>query len=44
VGDPSKVLEPEIEIEKSTGAKGPRIRCPKCGWSPKKTSRWQCTC
>lgn len=21
---------------------GPRIRCPKCAWSPRQTSRWSC--
>lgn len=24
--------------------KGPRIRCPRCAWSPRAHDRWQCWC
>jgi predicted amidophosphoribosyltransferase len=36
------VLEPEQE--KSLEPSGPRIRCPLCGWSPRKDDRWSCSC
>ena len=26
------------------GDRGPRIRCPKCGWEPRAEDRWQCAC
>jgi hypothetical protein len=30
------VLDRELEEEKSHDPSGPRIRCPQCGWSPRK--------
>ena len=27
-----------------SGTGGPRIRCPKCQWEPRKQDRWQCEC
>ncbi len=30
--------------DRSSGPIGPRIRCPKCGWVPNASSRWQCDC
>ena len=42
------VADPEIETdvtdEKQVDDSGPRIRCPICGWVPKKTDLWWCTC
>jgi len=42
------VIEPVIETGTEEGLggglKGPRIRCPKCGWQPQKNSRWACKC
>jgi len=38
------VLNPELEQEESVGPSGPRIRCPKCGWSPRKGDLWACSC
>jgi hypothetical protein len=32
----SVVLDRELDEEKSTGPSDPRIRCPLCGWSPRK--------
>lgn len=23
---------------------GPRIRCPRCAWEPRRHDRWQCSC
>jgi hypothetical protein len=34
----------EVEKEKSREPSGPRIRCPLCGWSPRKEDKWFCTC
>ncbi|MGH9320706.1 MAG: hypothetical protein ACRD21_10115 [Vicinamibacteria bacterium] len=28
----------------STRNQGPRIRCPKCGWEPRRDSLWSCSC
>lgn len=36
------VSEPEPERQDERRTMGPRIRCPLCGWSPKKRSRWLC--
>ncbi len=38
------ILEPEVDEGTGTDVRGPRIRCPKCGWTPKQNSVWQCTC
>jgi hypothetical protein len=38
------VLDRELEQEQSHDPRGPRIRCPLCGWSPRKDDRWFCTC
>lgn len=40
----ARVLEPEVEQgdRMEQGPSGPRIRCPLCGWSPEKGSRWMC--
>ena len=32
----SVVLDRELDQEKSLDPSGPRIRCPLCGWSPRK--------
>jgi hypothetical protein len=40
----SVVLDREPDQEKSLDPSGPRIRCPLCGWSPRKDDRWSCTC
>src|ERR1035441_6164965 len=32
----SVVLDRELDQEKSLAPSGPRIRCPLCGWSPRK--------
>ena len=37
---PDRELEQEISLDPS----GPRIRCPLCGWSPRKEDKWLCTC
>ena len=38
------VVDREIDAEKSQGPSDPRIRCPLCGWSPRKEDRWSCDC
>lgn len=38
------VLDPEVGQEDTLGPSGPRIRCPQCGWSPRKEDRWSCSC
>ena len=40
----SVVLDRELEEEKSREPSDPRIRCPLCGWSPRKEDRWSCSC
>lgn len=40
----STVLDRELEEEKSHDSSGARIRCPLCGWSPRKEDKWFCTC
>ncbi len=40
----SVVLDREVEKEKSREPSGPRIRCPFCGWSPRKEDKWFCEC
>jgi hypothetical protein len=40
----SVVVDRELEEEKSHDPSGPRIRCPLCGWSPRKEDKWFCTC
>jgi len=37
-------LEEVIDEEKSEGPVGPHIRCPLCGWTPRKKDLWQCSC
>jgi hypothetical protein len=34
----------ETEEKIGHGLKGPRIRCPKCDWSPSKDDLWGCEC
>jgi hypothetical protein len=40
----SVVLDRELEEEKPGESEPPRIRCPLCGWSPRKEDKWFCTC
>lgn len=41
----SVVLDPELLDEKKPAeSEPPRIRCPLCGWSPRKEDKWFCTC
>jgi|SRR5580700_556140 hypothetical protein len=41
-----RIADPGSEVEKvsSRDPSGPRIRCPKCNWSPRATDRWICIC
>jgi hypothetical protein len=41
---PVIVPDREQEHEKTHDPSGPRIRCPLCGWSPRKEDKWFCTC
>ena len=41
------VIVPERKLEedkKPSESEPPRIRCPLCGWSPRKDDLWSCTC
>ena len=40
----SVVIDREPGQEKTVDPSGPRIRCPLCGWSPRKDDRWSCNC
>lgn len=40
----SAVLDRELDEEKRKGPSNRRIRCPLCGWSPRKEDLWSCTC
>ena len=33
-----------VEDSTDRGNGGPRIRCPKCGWTPRAEDRWMCKC
>ncbi len=37
-------IVPDLEQDKTHEPSGPRIRCPLCGWSPRKEDEWFCTC
>jgi hypothetical protein len=47
---PVRVAEPDTEIDIDSGetmdegSGDPRIRCPKCDWSPQAKDRWICKC
>jgi len=41
---PAVVIDHELDQDKSHEPSGPRIRCPLCGWSPRKEDKWSCTC
>ena len=39
------VIDHELEKKKKPSAsEPPRIRCPLCGWSPRKEDKWFCDC
>ena len=41
----SDVLDRELEEEKKPGeSELPHIRCPLCGWSPRREDKWFCEC
>ena len=43
--NPGIVPQRELEEDKKPGAsEPPRIRCPLCGWSPRKEDHWFCEC
>ena len=41
---PAVVIDREHDQEKGLDPSGPRIRCPKCGWSPRREDKWFCAC
>ncbi len=43
-GKSSVVLDRELEQETRREPSSPRIRCPLCGWSPRKDDCWACGC
>src|SRR3954449_9327721 len=42
--NPVIVPDRDLEDDKKHDPSGPRIRCPLCGWSPRKEDLWSCTC
>jgi hypothetical protein len=43
--NPAIVPDRELEEDRKSGeSEPPRIRCPLCGWSPRKEDNWFCTC
>jgi len=41
------VIVPDRKLEedkKPDAAEPPRMRCPLCGWSPRRDDKWFCTC
>ena len=38
------VIDRDPALDKSLDPSGPRIRCPLCGWSPRKDDKGFCTC
>lgn len=38
------VIVPEHDVERGSDVSGPRIRCPLCGWYPRKEDLWGCSC
>jgi hypothetical protein len=44
VAKSSVVVDREPDQDQSHEPSGPRIRCPLCGWSPRKEDKWFCTC
>lgn len=40
-----QTFAPDLEQKQTTdrGGNGPRIRCPKCNWSPRAEDRWLCS-
>jgi hypothetical protein len=43
-GPSEGVLDREPDLEITLDTSGPHIRCPLCGWTPRKNSRWMCKC
>jgi hypothetical protein len=42
MSDPA--VQEDVGSEERVGPSGPRIRCPKCGWTPRREDRWDCDC
>ena len=42
--NPVIVPDRNLKEEETHAPSGPRIRCPLCGWSPRKEDIWSCTC
>lgn len=42
--DESVAVDRELDHRKSLDPNGARIRCPRCGWSPRKEDKWFCEC
>lgn len=41
---PGEDLDAGTTTTETDGGGGPRIRCPLCGWQPRKEDRWMCHC
>jgi hypothetical protein len=41
---PTPTPVPKSELEGDREPSGPHIRCPLCGWSPRREDEWFCTC
>lgn len=38
------VVRPDVVPENEDLTGGGRIRCPRCGWQPRRHDRWSCVC
>ena len=43
-GDPDKLRPPKVTGRPGERTGAPRIRCPACGWEPKRDDLWMCVC
>ena len=39
---PDQIITTDVDLEREDTFPG--IRCPLCGWRPRKSSRWSCSC
>jgi len=39
---PDQIITTNFDLEREDAFQG--IRCPLCGWRPRKSSRWSCSC
>jgi hypothetical protein len=42
--EPGRFTTPGVREKRGARRGGARIRCPRCGWQPRKQDRWMCVC